>query len=95
MANESDLKQRREIVAGGSSVYIDQPAVTAAITGRILIIEGLEKAERNVYVFVVLDLINLTLKFLVLFNSLPVVNNLLVNREMALEDGRFLIAAKR
>lgn len=37
-------------------------------------LEGLEKAERNV---------------------LPVLNNLLENREMQLEDGRFLMSAQR
>ncbi|KAF4787814.1 von Willebrand factor A domain-containing protein 8 [Turdus rufiventris] len=49
-------------------------AVRAATEGRILVLEGLEKAERNV---------------------LPVLNNLLENREMQLEDGRFLMAADR
>lgn len=58
---EADLKQRREIVKGGSSVYVDQLVVKAALQGKILILEGLEKAERNV---------------------LPVLNNLLENREM-------------
>ncbi|MBZ3884085.1 von Willebrand factor A domain-containing protein 8 [Sciurus carolinensis] len=48
-------------------------AVRAATEGRILILEGLEKAERNV---------------------LPVLNNLLENREMQLEDGRFLMSAE-
>ena len=81
---ESDLKQRREII-GGTLVYKDQPAVEAAIEGRILVLEGadalhfvlgaelragLEKCERNV---------------------LPVLNNLLENREMSLDDGRFLM----
>ncbi|XP_036084810.1 von Willebrand factor A domain-containing protein 8 isoform X2 [Rousettus aegyptiacus] len=70
---ESDLKQRREIRAG-SAFYVDQCAVRAATEGRTLILEGLEKAERNV---------------------LPVLNNLLENREMQLEDGRFLMSAKR
>lgn len=70
---ESDLKQRREIV-NGSAKYFDQSAVRAAIEGRILILEGIEKAERNV---------------------LPVLNNLLENREMHLEDGRLLIPAER
>ncbi|XP_066993811.2 von Willebrand factor A domain-containing protein 8 [Anabrus simplex] len=70
---ESDLKQRREI-KGGTAKYFDQCAVRAAVEGRILILEGIEKAERNV---------------------LPVLNNLLENREMHLEDGRFLIPAKR
>lgn len=49
-------------------------AVRAAIEGRILVLEGIEKAERNV---------------------LPVLNNLLENREMHLEDGRLLIPASR
>ncbi|KAM6986427.1 von Willebrand factor A domain-containing protein 8 [Aplochiton taeniatus] len=70
---ETDLKQRREI-RSGTAFYIDQCAVRAATEGRILVLEGLEKAERNV---------------------LPVLNNLLENREMQLEDGRFLMAAER
>ncbi|XP_050802815.1 von Willebrand factor A domain-containing protein 8 isoform X5 [Gopherus flavomarginatus] len=70
---ETDLKQRREIRAG-TAFYIDQCAVRAATEGRILVLEGLEKAERNV---------------------LPVLNNLLENREMQLEDGRFLMSAER
>lgn len=44
------------------------------MNGRVLILDGLEKAERNV---------------------LPILNNLLENREMALEDGRFLLSPKR
>lgn len=90
---ESDLKQRREI-SSSTALYLDQAAVLAAIhgpprrssssvaltrpfrasAGRILIIEGIEKAERNV---------------------LPVLNNLLENREMNLEDGRFLVHPAR
>uniref|UniRef100_A0A8B9TGJ3 von Willebrand factor A domain-containing protein 8 n=1 Tax=Anas platyrhynchos TaxID=8839 RepID=A0A8B9TGJ3_ANAPL len=70
---ETDLKQRREI-RDGSAFYLDQCAVRAATEGRILVLEGLEKAERNV---------------------LPVLNNLLENREMQLEDGRFLMSAER
>uniref|UniRef100_A0A665V668 von Willebrand factor A domain-containing protein 8 n=1 Tax=Echeneis naucrates TaxID=173247 RepID=A0A665V668_ECHNA len=74
---ETDLKQRREI-RSGTAFYIDQYfcvcAVRAATQGRVLVLEGLEKAERNV---------------------LPVLNNLLENREMQLEDGRFLMAAER
>ncbi|XP_065352663.1 von Willebrand factor A domain-containing protein 8 isoform X2 [Cloeon dipterum] len=70
---ESDLKQRREI-AGGTASYLDQSAVRAATQGRVLLLEGIEKVERNV---------------------LPVLNNLLENREMQLEDGRFLMAAPR
>ncbi|KAL0111986.1 hypothetical protein PUN28_013309 [Cardiocondyla obscurior] len=70
---EADLKQRREIKSG-TAYYHDQSAVRAATNGRVLLIEGVEKAERNV---------------------LPVLNNLLENREMHLEDGRFLIPASR
>ena len=54
--------------------FLLQSAVKAALEGRLLILEGIEKAERNV---------------------LPVLNNLLENREMQLEDGRFLMAPER
>ncbi|GAB6029233.1 von Willebrand factor A domain-containing protein 8 [Chamberlinius hualienensis] len=70
---ETDLKQRREI-SGGSAYYVDQCAVNAALLGRVLVVDGIEKAERNV---------------------LPVINNLLENREMQLEDGRFLMSSAR
>eukprot|EP01119_Soliformovum_irregulare_P011942 TRINITY_DN3062_c0_g1_i3.p1 TRINITY_DN3062_c0_g1~~TRINITY_DN3062_c0_g1_i3.p1 ORF type:complete len:1359 (+),score=391.60 TRINITY_DN3062_c0_g1_i3:331-4077(+) len=70
---ESDIKQRREL-RGGESYFVDQAAVRAALHGRLLILEGLEKAERNI---------------------LPILNNLLENREMQLEDGRFLTPAHR
>jgi von Willebrand factor A domain-containing protein 8 len=63
---EADLKQRRELVGGGV-VFHPQPPVSAALHGRLLVVEGVERAERNV---------------------LPTLNNLLENREMALEDGR-------
>ncbi|KAH9643452.1 hypothetical protein HF086_002571 [Spodoptera exigua] len=53
---------------------LSQSAVRAAVEGRVLVLEGIEKAERNV---------------------LPVLNNLLENREMHLEDGRFLVPASR
>jgi MoxR-like ATPase len=71
---EADLKQRREILANKSSAHIDSIVINAALQGKILIIEGIEKAERNV---------------------LPILNNLLENREMALDDGRFLMAPIR
>jgi MoxR-like ATPase len=71
---DSDLKQRREIVGGGTAIYVDQPPVKAALNGSVLILDGIEKAERNV---------------------LPILNNLLENREMGLSDGRFLVAADR
>ncbi|KAJ3255375.1 hypothetical protein HK103_006294 [Boothiomyces macroporosus] len=71
---ESDLKQRREIINGKSGqelLWIDGSCVRAVQNGRCLIIEGIEKAERNV---------------------LPVLNNLLENREMTLEDGKHIIS---
>ena len=71
-STEADLKQRRELSAG--SVYVNQPVVEAALNGRLLVIEGLEKAERNL---------------------LPLINNLLENREMALEDGSLLLHPDR
>jgi len=101
---EADLKQRREIRTGtgagaGAGVksgaagggkngrhhgdregtggfveYVDQCAVRAAIKGRVLVVEGVEKVERNV---------------------LPILNNLLENREMNLEDGRHLVHHER
>lgn len=46
--SDADLKQRKEVVQGGRTAYIDQAPVRAAINGRLLILDGLEKAERNV-----------------------------------------------
>ncbi len=39
---EGDIKQRREI-RGASAFYVDQCAVRAAINGRVLILDGIEK----------------------------------------------------
>jgi MoxR-like ATPase len=44
---ESDLKQRREI-AGGDVLFVDQAPVRAAREGRCLVLDGVEKIERNV-----------------------------------------------
>jgi hypothetical protein len=90
---ESDLKQRREIIHGGASngfletfegpfsdvccldvLWVDQPPVRAALQGRILVLDGLEHAERNV---------------------LPMLNNLLENREMELDDGSLIVSPER
>ena len=70
---EADIKQRKE-VQNGTLLYVNQAAVTAALEGQILVIDGLERAERNV---------------------LPVINNLLENREMHLDNGMMLIAPQR
>lgn len=49
---ESDLKQRREIVQNDSNAteiqFVDQAPVRAAKYGRLLLLDGIEKAERNV-----------------------------------------------
>lgn len=45
---ETELKQGREIREGGSLVYVDSATVRAVKAGRILIIEGIEKAERGI-----------------------------------------------
>ncbi|KAI0061227.1 hypothetical protein BV25DRAFT_1857935 [Artomyces pyxidatus] len=71
---ETELKQGREIRAGGNLVYVDSAAVRAVKFGRILIIEGIEKAERGI---------------------MPVLNNLLENREMNLDDGTHIIHSHR
>ena len=41
---ESDLKQRRELVPGGSAEYFDQGTLQAALHGRVLIVEGCARA---------------------------------------------------
>jgi len=46
---EADLRQRKEIIDNGKSTfYADSCIVKAAIHGRVLILDGIEKAERNV-----------------------------------------------
>ena len=45
--SDADLKQRKE-VSNHESVYVHQAPVRAALDGRLLILDGLEKAERNV-----------------------------------------------
>lgn len=45
---ETELKQGREIRAGGNLVYVDSAAVRAVKHGRVLILEGVEKAERGI-----------------------------------------------
>ena len=45
--SDADLKQRKE-VDDQKSIYVNQAPVRAALHGRLLILDGLEKAERNV-----------------------------------------------
>lgn len=45
---ETELKQGREIRKGGTLGYVDSAAVRAVKHGRILILEGIEKAERGI-----------------------------------------------
>ena len=65
------MRLRARRFTGGSAIFVDQAAVRAAVHGRLLVLDGIEKAERNV---------------------LPTLNNLLENREMHLDDGRFLMS---
>ncbi|THH30493.1 hypothetical protein EUX98_g3701 [Antrodiella citrinella] len=71
---ETELKQGRELRHGGNLVYVDSAAVRAVKNGRVLIIEGIEKAERGI---------------------MPLLNNLLENREMNLDDGTHIVHPKR
>ncbi|KAI0643818.1 AAA domain-containing protein [Trametes meyenii] len=71
---ETELKQGREIRLGGNLVYVDSAAVRAVKHGRVLILEGVEKAERGI---------------------MPVLNNLLENREMNLDDGTHIVHPHR
>ena len=45
--SEADLKQRKEVTHNATR-YVNQAPVRAALNGRLLILDGLEKAERNV-----------------------------------------------
>lgn len=45
---ESELKQGREIRAGGQLVYVDSAACRAAKSGAILVLDGIERCERGV-----------------------------------------------
>ncbi|KAI9184411.1 hypothetical protein H9P43_003464 [Blastocladiella emersonii ATCC 22665] len=76
ISGDADMKQRREVQKTPVErvVWTDGPAVRAATLGGVLILDGVEKAERNV---------------------LPVLNNLLENREMTLDDGRVLVHPAR
>ncbi len=71
---EADLLQSRNLAAGGSLVYHDGPVVRAMVNGGLLILEGAQRAERNI---------------------LPLLNNILENREQNLPDGTFLVPASR
>ena len=44
-STEGDLKQRREIAEGGTSLFVDQAVVRAAIQGRLLVIDCIEQAR--------------------------------------------------
>lgn len=44
--SEADLKQRKEFSNKGT-MYVNQAPVRAALNGSLLVLEGLEKAERK------------------------------------------------
>ncbi|WFD02167.1 hypothetical protein MOBT1_000848 [Malassezia obtusa] len=71
---EAELLQQRSLEAGGNLRYDDGPVVRAMKHGHILILEGIERAERGV---------------------MPVLNNILENREHNLPDGTQLVPAER
>ncbi|WFD33517.1 hypothetical protein MCUN1_000330 [Malassezia cuniculi] len=71
---EAELIQSRNLDAGGSLRYDDGPVVRAMKHGRILVIEGIERAERGV---------------------MPILNNILENREHNLPDGTQLVPSSR
>lgn len=65
-------------------IYKDQAPVRAATEGRVLILDG-----NNHYPIHIIGIEKCER------NVLPILNNLLENREMNLEDGRFLVSPKR
>lgn len=71
---EAELLQQRSLEAGGNLKYEDGPVVRAMKHGRILVLDGIERAERGV---------------------MPVLNNILENREQNLADGTQLVPAAR
>ncbi|WFD43708.1 hypothetical protein MPSI1_002372 [Malassezia psittaci] len=71
---EAELLQQRSLEAGGNLRYDDGPVVRAMKNGHILILEGIERAERGV---------------------MPILNNILENREHNLPDGTQLVPAER
>ncbi|KAH8981377.1 hypothetical protein EDB86DRAFT_3087168 [Lactarius hatsudake] len=87
---ETELKQGREIRDGGNLVYVDSVAVRAVKTGRILIIEGIEKAERGIMPVCIPQLHPSLLQI-----QFQVLNNLLENREMNLDDGTHILHPHR
>jgi hypothetical protein len=62
--------QGREIRTGGNLVYVDSPAVNAVKHGRLLILEGIEKAERGIMPVCQSGLLGYFVKLLVLIVSL-------------------------
>lgn len=71
---EAELLQQRSLEAGGNLRYDDGPVVRAMKYGRILLLDGIERAERGV---------------------MPILNNILENREQNLADGTQLVPAER
>lgn len=71
---EAELLQQRSLEAGGNLRYDDGPVVRAMKHGRILILDGIERAERGV---------------------MPILNNILENREQNLADGTQLVPSER
>ncbi|MDP2437681.1 MAG: AAA family ATPase [archaeon] len=81
---EADLKQRREIVVSSHSDSSSTPSSSSAFVDQAVVRAAVHGRV------LVLDGLELTER-----NVLPLLNNLLENREMHLEDGRFLTSAQR
>jgi hypothetical protein len=77
---ETELKQGREIRQGGNLLYVDSAAVRAVKHGRILILEGIEKAERGIMPVSSCQVLHISSQALT--NHAQILNNLLENREM-------------
>jgi phosphate/sulfate permease len=64
--------QRREM-RGGSALFVDQAPVRAATHGRILILDGIDKAEvhiHNIYLYIFMNrFINKTHKYMQYLNN--------------------------
>lgn len=71
---EAELLQSRSLEVGGNLRYEDGPVVRAMKYGRILVLDGIERAERGV---------------------MPILNNILENREQNLADGTQLVPVER
>ncbi|CAK4831793.1 unnamed protein product [Aphanomyces euteiches] len=92
---ESDLKQRREIL-GGAAVFADQAPVRAAVHGRILILDGnIYYIQQELFYLYVKDWKKRSEMYCQHSIIYLKIGDFVLLREMALEDGRYLMKASR